>query len=103
MPTLRNRVRDALASADLTENEAREDFEAVLRRTPRERVVLGARARILMLALTGAAVVAYFAVGARVRAPAPAARDRGVHLYVRATLEPEEHALAIDLVATGDH
>jgi AcrR family transcriptional regulator len=105
MSTLRDRVRDALASADSTEDEAREDLEAVLHRARRRGVAPRAWAIVLVPALTGAAFAAYFAFASRARAPAPAASapDRGVHLYVREISEPEDHALAIDIIAQGEH
>jgi hypothetical protein len=105
MSTLRDRVRDALASADSTENEARADLAAVLHRARRREVAPRAWAIVLVPAVTGAAFAVYFAFASRARPPAPAAseRDRGVHLYVRETSEPEDRALAIDLIAQGDH
>jgi hypothetical protein len=105
MSTLHDRVRGALASADPTEGRAKEDLDAVLRRAQKGRGPSRARALVVVPALAGAALAAYVAHAARVHSPAPTASpaDRGVHLYLRETSEPEDRAFAIDLIAQGDH
>lgn len=105
MPTLRDRVREALSKREPTELEARDDLDAILARS---RGGHGKRVRrtwplLAAPALAAALLTLYLAYPRRepLTMPAPTA-TRGVHLYLHVTGEPADRAMTLDLDSKGD-
>lgn len=108
MPTLRDHVRDALDAHQPSPEEARRDLEELSRKLSRRGAPRWPLA--LVPALAVAALVAFLLgrrgeaprLAERAIAPVAAPAPRGVHLYLRASDEPESRALRLDLVAQGE-
>jgi len=101
MPTLREHTRDALAASEPDGREARELLDEIRRRARRRRV------SPVWVVPPVLATVAVFVLVVGRRPPTPPERGapapRGVHLYLRASNEPEAHAMQLDLETRGEH
>jgi hypothetical protein len=101
MPTLREHTRDALAASEPDDREGGELLAEIRRRASRRRVSPG----WVLPPVLAAVAVLVLVVGRRPPHPpergAPA--PHGVHLYLRASNEPEVHAMHLDLETRGEH
>lgn len=103
MPTLREHTKEALAATEPGEREAKEDLDGILRRARRERPARAWKLAVIP-ALAAAAVAVWIAAGRR---DAPVARTTpppppgAIHLYLRASGEPEDRAMTLDLDTQG--
>ncbi len=104
MPTLRDHVKEALRAGEPDAPEAKRDLDLILarsRRKPRMRA-------LVVLATTPVAAAAVVASVLVLRHPPgepqrkPSARASGVHVYVRASNEPEASAIRLDLELEGE-
>ena len=107
MPTLRDRIRDALSRRELSDREARGDLDAILAQARRKKSATWSLA--LVPAFATVAVIAYLVVFRNQQGPPPAplVADRSespsaVHLYLHVTGEPEDRAVSLDLDTKGD-
>jgi hypothetical protein len=110
-PTLRERVREALAAREPTATEARDDLDAILRR---QETSTSSRAPFQTLAIVFLAIGVALGAFSLLRGSSPeiarlppgrsldgaVIASRGVHLYLRRSGEPESQALVIDLDTT---
>lgn len=103
MPTLRDHTKNALSASEPSDAEAKEDLDRVLRRARRERPARLWRLAVVP-AVAAAAVALWLAVGRKtepVARTAPPPPPGGIHLYLRASGEPEDRAMTLDLDTQG--
>ena len=91
MPTLRDHVKDTLSRTEPDERQARADLQAVMRKAKKP-----SRAW-LVVPVFAAAAIAVWIVALQKKPPPQEARRDGIHLYLRASGEPEGNAITLDL------
>lgn len=90
MPTLRDHVKETLARTEPDERQARADLQAVMRKAKKP-------TRLWLLVPVFAAAAAAIWFFTLPKKPTTQARRDGIHLYLRASGEPEGNAITLDL------
>jgi hypothetical protein len=105
MPTLRERVREALSASEPGEREAARELETILERAKSGKRRPGLSWPLLLAPVLVAAALFFFLLFPRhapVAPVAPVAAKSGVHLYLGVTGEPADRAITLDLDSKGE-